>query len=194
MNAYGSALELLLTSTGGRYLSRRRPRPPAAIRLSISANPLKTDFTVVGGLAAPVAAGEYVVVYNLGPGMAPAERLPAQRPGPTTATSHAWPPRPRAVQPALSLADNPFARQSEPTPSPGNRFQVSAARSPTAASARARARVLRRFAGYAIEAAMPATPQGGGSALLAARRGGSDDVFRDDPPAPSRCARAASSS
>jgi len=179
VNADGSALELLLTSTGGRYLSADdQATSGAPLDFENAAN---TSFTVVGGLAAPVAAGEFVVVYNLGPGMAPADAYQLNDPANNRNIARVAAAAARGAA-TISLVDNPFARQSEPMPSPGNRFQVVSG-AVTYRCQREGARfVLRRFAGYAIEAAMPATPRGGGSALLAARVAACTNVFRYDPP------------
>jgi MSHA biogenesis protein MshO len=179
VNADGSALELLLTSTGGRYLSAD-DQATSGTPLDF-VNDTNTGFTVVGGLAAPVAAGEFVVVYNLGPGMAPADAYQLNDPANNRNIARVSAAAARGAS-AISLADNPFARQSDPMPSPGHRFQVVSG-AVTYRCQREGARfVLRRFAGYAIEAAMPATPQGGSSALLAARVADCANVFRYDPP------------
>ena len=178
VSADGSALELLLTSTGGRYLSAD-DNATSGEPLDF-ANEANTSFTVVGGLAAPVAAGDYVVVYNLGPGMAPADAYNLSDP----ANRNIARVRSAAARgaPQISLSDNPFARQSEPMPSPGHRFQVVSGAVTYRCRLEGTRRVLRRFAGYAIEASMPATPQGGGSAVLAARVADCANIFRYDPP------------
>lgn len=182
VSADGSALELLLTRTGGRYLAAADNATNGEPPLDFE-NDANTSFTVVGGLAAPVAAGDFVVVYNLGPGMAPADAYnlnndPAGNNRNIARISAA------AAQGAaqLSLADNPFARQLEPMPSPGNRFQVVSGAVTYRCQMEGTRRVLRRFAGYTIEAAMPVTPQGGTSALLAARLADCANLFRYDPP------------
>jgi MSHA biogenesis protein MshO len=181
VSADGSSLELLLTRTGGRYLA---VDDGAAVGNVLDfENPANTTFSVVGGLADAVDAGNFVVVYNLGPGMAPADayNLNADAAGNNHNIA-------RVAQSAargdtqLTLADNPFARQLEPMPSPGNRFQVVTGAVLYRCQLENGRRVLRRFAGYDIQPAMPAAPQNGASAVLAARVAACANLFRYDPP------------
>jgi MSHA biogenesis protein MshO len=85
-------------------------------------DPDKTSFTVVGpmpGLARAVP-GDFVVVNNMGEGMAPSDAY-------QLASGERNIARIDKVDTAaalITLQDNPFARQSTPMPSPTQRFQV----------------------------------------------------------------------
>lgn len=119
------SLELLLTKTGGRYLAEEDMQPSGNVLrfesgpcASIPANCL---FDVVGTLPSgsqAIAAGDHVVVYNLGPNFAAfgadayAGGNRATVAGVNNATG------------TISLSTNPFALQSPPMKSPSMRFQV----------------------------------------------------------------------
>jgi len=178
----GGTLELLLTRTGGRYLAAE-DGVAGGLPLDFD-DAKKTEFTVVGGLAAPVMAGDFVVVYNLGTGMAPADAYNLNNdPGNDNRNIARISAAAARDAGKISLADNPFARQREPMPSPGHRFQVVSEAVTYRCRFEGGRRVLRRYAGYTIEPATPATPQGGSSALLAARIDDCTNIFRYDSPA-----------
>lgn len=159
----GSAIEFMLTKTGGRYLAAEDGVADQPV-LDF-ADAAKTEFTVVGGLQAAVEKDEYVVVYNLGPGMAPADAY-----GFNGASRNIARVSERAELGAtlLKLRDNPFARD-DPMPSPGRRFQVVATPVTFACENRNGALVLTRYAGYAIRAGIT-DPMAGASAGVLARR------------------------
>ena len=172
VNGDGSAIEFLLTKTGGRYLAVEDGATSGKPLDFVDAN--KRDFTVVGGLQAPVAAGDYVVVYNLGPGMAPADAY-----GFGTADRNIARVTDAAAAGAaeLKLADNPFARDAA-MPSPGSRFHVVSTPVTFRCEAKGGRLVLTRYAGYGIRAgiddAMTGTP---GTAVLARRLAGCANLF-----------------
>ncbi|TFW30984.1 PulJ/GspJ family protein [Massilia horti] len=132
VNADGSAVEFLITRSGGRYLAAEDGIPDAPALDFL--DPGKREFTVLGALGSfsGTSVGDYVVVYNLGSGMAPADawqglqgdtniakiKAISQRAVPEIDpdTSHTFP--------VLTLERNPFAQQSTPMPSPTQRFQV----------------------------------------------------------------------
>ena len=177
----GATLELLLTRTGGRYLAV--DDGAAAGNVLDFENPANTRFSVVGGLADAVDAGDFVVVYNLGTGMAPADAYNLNSdPGGDSRNIARIAQAAARGDTELTLADNPFARQAEPMPSPGNRFQVVTGAVSYRCQQENGRLVLRRYAGYDIEAQTPAAPKNGNSALLAARVADCANLFRYDPP------------
>jgi len=140
----GDHLELLLTRSGARYLSEDDGVPTVPV-LSFD-RPSTVAFTAVGmpGTFAQVRAGDYVVVYNLGPGFEPANAYDLAATGitgcpstsaagaagniacvnavsaeaATTINGQSIPAR------TIALAGNPFAWQQAPMTSPAQRFQV----------------------------------------------------------------------
>jgi MSHA biogenesis protein MshO len=144
VNANGSAIEFLLTKTGGRYLAVEDAVADKAVLDFV--DPAKTAFTVVGGLQSAVEANEYVVVYNLGTGMAPAD---AYGQDPANRNIALVGERADAGATLLKLKSNPFARE-EPMPSPGRRFQVVSTPVTYACESRNGSLVLTRYARYDI--------------------------------------------
>jgi len=183
----GSALEFLQTRSGARYLS---PDDGVADTLTLNFdNAAQLSFTAIAPLSTfgQVQTGDYVVVYNLGPGFEPADAynlndatagrekniarisalaaasitLPGQGAGSTTP----------AVQ--ITLSDNPFARQTTAMNSPLQRFQVVSGPVSFYCLDRGNGTLdLWRHWGYAIpvnQAVPPAVPAGGTRALVASR-------------------------
>jgi MSHA biogenesis protein MshO len=115
ISADGRYLELLLTKTGGRYLAEEDDQNPADI-LSFT-NPNKLNFNVVGTMpvgAQTINPGDSIVVYNLGPGLAPADAYTgANRAVVNNVNGN-----------TITLTANPFAQQNPAMASPTNRFQV----------------------------------------------------------------------
>jgi len=168
-------LEFLLTKTGGRYradddgVTTDNP-------LSFSNTNSKT-FTVVGlslpsdpSNAQKIVGGDMIVVYNLGPGMSPANAYDC-----SSTCNRATVASVDYANNVITLADNPFAAQADTTggvnfPSPDNRFAV--VESAVTYVCDTTAKTLTRYWGYTIGAAQPAsvaaasTP-GASSALLA---------------------------
>ena len=144
VSAGGDHLELLQTRSGARYLSTD---DGVADNLVLSFDSKgNTGFTAIGmpGTFDQVRAGDYVVVYNLGPGFEPANAYALAGTGVTGCPSataagaagniaciNAAPVRatqtingqsmPTAT---ITLAGNPFAWQDTPLQSPLQRFQV----------------------------------------------------------------------
>ncbi len=174
VDSSGETIEFLLTKTGGRYL--------AAEDGATSGRPLdfvdaaNTTFTVVGRLRADVARGDHVVVYNLGPGMAPADAYrikDAERNIAVVAAPAA------AGTSELRLASNPFARD-DAMPSPGRRFQVVATPVTYRCEAREGKLVLVRYASYTIRAELAEPMQNATSAVLARRLASCANLFQYD--------------
>lgn len=175
VNADGSAIEFLLTKTGGRYLAAE-DAATSGTPLDF-ANNLNLTFTVVGGLQAPLAATDYVVVYNLGPGMAPADAYTFGQAQTNIARVEA------ADKDATEIVmkTNPFAR-SEPMPSPGSRFQIVSTPVTYRCESVGANMVLSRYAGYDIRLNITDTMSGAGktSATLARRLSACAGLFSYD--------------
>jgi MSHA biogenesis protein MshO len=166
----GSAIEFLLTKTGGRYLS-------ADDAASATYPPLDfvggaTTLTVVGQLSQALVTTDYFVIYNLGNGMAPSDAWGFASTSPTNGRNIA---RINAAAAAgtstITLFDNPFSAQSPPMPSPGNRFQiVSGPVMYACAPASDGALVLTRYSGHSINATMTIPPTNATSTAPLTRR------------------------
>lgn len=117
----GDAVEMLVTRSGGRYLTAEDSIDTLPVLDFI--DPANTSMTVVGampGVGELVAGSDYLVVNNLGPGFAPAnayDLASAQRNIALIASVD-------ATRKTLTLADNPFAVQLPPSPSPSQRFRI----------------------------------------------------------------------
>lgn len=163
VNADGSAIEFLLTKTGGRYL---------ALEDNLATTFPVLDFvsgaktvTLLGVPSTSIAAGDYFVVYNLGSGMAPADAWGFSTGDRNIARISA------ITNNVITLADNPFSSQSVTLPSPDRRYQI--VTSPvtfSCAPASDKFLVLTRYAGYAINASQVNPPTGTTSAAPLTRR------------------------
>lgn len=185
----GSAIEFLQAKSGGRYLASEDGVPNLPV-LDFE-DPSSTSFTVLAppGSFGQVAAGDWVVVYNLGEGFEPANayRVPAAGARGNIARIQA---RTAVTQDAqlgplltLTLASNPFAMQPGSTaplpsmPSPTSSFQVvSGAVSFYCATQADGTRVLWRAWNYGINASQ-AVPTGGQRAIVASRLTQCDNIF-----------------
>ena len=140
----GKYIEYLQTSGGGRY---RAEPDSGGLGEALDFTIADTLFDVIGPV--PVfAAGDQIVIYNLGPGSGATD---AYTGGNRTAFASVAPP-------TVTIAAKQF-----PFASPGKRFQV--VQYPVTYACEAG--VLRRYWGYPIAAAQPVPPVGGTSALLA---------------------------
>jgi MSHA biogenesis protein MshO len=126
--ANGGAIEFLLTKAGGRYLSTEEkalePTPTASQPLDfVNAT---TSFTVVGPMPSMnrVVPNEFVVVHNLGEGLAPSDAYQFGNTDPNAPRNIARIAAISADRTLVTLDDNPFAGQNPPMPSPTQRFQV----------------------------------------------------------------------
>lgn len=180
VNADGSAIEFLLTKTGGRYLDvEDEVDPTLGTPLSFT-DPNSLTFTVVGGLQADVAAGEYVVVYNLGAGMAPANAYEFNQAGVNRNIARVE-AAPASSTKLVMKSSNPFARD-DAMPSPGSRFQIVSTPVTFQCAKEGNNFVLRRYAGYGIRSQMsdPMTNPVPGSAVLARRVSACENLFAYD--------------
>ena len=110
-NGTGQYVEFLMTSTGGRYLDED-DNPSSGNILDFNDN-TKVAFDVIGPTPA-ISGGDQIVVYNLGPGMSPADAYEGNNRA-TVASVAAN---------TVTLTANPFPAQSPSMRSPGYRFQV----------------------------------------------------------------------
>jgi MSHA biogenesis protein MshO len=108
-------LEFIMTSGGGRY---RDVSDGSSSGNFLSFNSNTTQFDVLGGLPATgVNVGDFIVVYNLGPGYAPADAY--------TGGNRIQVGGINAATITLSGANQTvFSSQTPPLPSPNARFQV----------------------------------------------------------------------
>jgi len=180
VNADGSAIEFLLTKTGGRYLAAEDEVDPANGTPLSFTDPDSLAFTVVGGLQADVAAGDYVVVYNLGPGLVPADAYAFNQAGVDRNIARLESASAGSAKLVMKTR-NPFARD-DPMPSPGSRFQIVSTPVTFQCAPEGSKFVLRRYAGYAIRNTMsdPMSNPAPGSAVLARRVSGCANLFRYD--------------
>lgn len=153
----GQAIEFLLTKSGGRYLDDADAVGEGGRILDFQ-NSGNTSFDAIGPVE--VAEGDYIAVYNLGPGMEPANAWSqgnlAQVLG-VRASENAT---------TITLVDNIFALQSPAMPSPGRRFQVVSMPVTYACTGKD----LKRYWGYGITAGQQTPPDisvQGASALMA---------------------------
>ena len=157
-------IEFIMTRSGGRYRDVSDGSTGGDF-LSFS-NTADLSFDVHGPLPAMTPGLDFFVVFNLGPGNAPAN---AYATGDACANCN----RARITGVAgntVTLANNPFASQAPPLSSPNGRFQVvpGDVRAVTYSCpvAGAAAGNLTRHWNYGFFAAQP-TPPGGSQALLA---------------------------
>ena len=117
-NATYSYVEFILTTAGGRYRDASDGSTGGNV-LSFADN-TRLTFDVLGPMPInpALAAGDFVVVYNLGQGYAPADAYTTPSPGGNRAQVNSV-----AVN-TVTLASNPFASASPPLPSPSSRFHV----------------------------------------------------------------------
>ena len=176
VSADRSAIEFMLTKSGGRYLSAEDTVDGApALDFLTSSN---LSFTVVGALQSMTRAqvGDYVAVYNLGEGMKPSDAWQYGQADTNIARITAIGQQAvAAIDPVqssyvITLERNPFALQSTPMPSPSQRFQVvSGPVSYYCAADTDGSLTLWRAWGYAISATQAVPPVGAQRAPLATR-------------------------
>jgi len=120
LRTVAGGFEFITTKAGGRYRDSGDGSTGGNI---LSFTTASTDFDVLGPMPALAtgASGDYIVVYNLGPGYAPANAYDcsATPPGCNIAQVSSLP-----AANTVRLASNVFAAQTPPLPSPSSRFQV----------------------------------------------------------------------
>lgn len=176
----GSAVEFLLTKTGGRYLTLDDDVDKFPI-LDFD-NPDQRSFTAVGGTMRRIEPGDYIVVYNVGDaedGESDAYRYVPNGKALNIAQVEAV-DGPASSNPVLTLVNNPFATQSTPMRSPSDRFQVVTGPVTYACEPRRDgSRELVRYWGYPIAPTQQIPPAGETQrAVIAARVADCAQVFR----------------
>jgi MSHA biogenesis protein MshO len=173
VSADRAAVEFLQTKTGARYLSAEDGVDGAPVLDFQDAS--RKSFIALRDALSVTAGADYVVVYNLGPGMAPADAYQYGQADSNIARITAIGAQtvaaidPHAL-PLITLESNPFATQSVPMPSPMQRFQVvSGPVSFYCAAQPDGSLALWRAWGYAIAPSQAVPPAGGQKALLATR-------------------------
>ncbi|PKO84915.1 MAG: prepilin-type cleavage/methylation domain-containing protein [Betaproteobacteria bacterium HGW-Betaproteobacteria-11] len=154
-------VEFIMTASGGRYRDETDGSTGGDF-LSFT-NAGDTTFDVLGPMPAnpPIAANDFIVIYNLGPGNAPADAYTGGNRAQVQSIAGN----------VVTLAANPFAVQAPPLPSPDARFQVvpGATRAVTYACPDAAAAPgnLTRQWNYGFNAAQATPPAGGTTNILA---------------------------
>jgi MSHA biogenesis protein MshO len=148
-------LELLLTKTGARYQSIDDGLGEATGELSFTNSEAKT-FNYIGPLLTytqEIVPGDYVVVYNLGPGMAPVDAYQ----GGNRALLNG------VTGNMLTMESNPYAPPKPVDPdfvafeSPGHRFQVVTTAVTYRCAPAVQGGEVRRYWNYAIQKEQPTT-------------------------------------
>ena len=156
-------IEFIMTSNGGRYRHESDGSTAGNFLSWTSAN---LTFDVLGPMPSnpALAVNDYIVVYNLGTGYAPADAYAAA--DPCTNCNRAKVSGISAN--VVTLATNPFASQSPPIPSPNARFQIvpGGTKAVTYVCPITTAGNLSRYANYGFNAAQ-AVPSGTPSTLAA---------------------------
>lgn len=159
-------VEFILTSGGGRYRDASDGSTGGNV-LSFT-NAGAVAFDVLGPMPASpaIAAGDYIVVYNLGPGYAPADAYATGDPCSNCNRATV------AQTPAgnlVTLSANPFASQTPPLSSPSGSFQVvpGNVKAVSYACPTAAAGNLVRYWNYGFNPNLSTSPAGS-SALMAA--------------------------
>lgn len=147
-------IEFIMTRSGGRYRDTTDGSTGGDF-LSFT-NTADLTFDVHGPMPA-MAQNDYIVIYNLGPGQAPADAYS----GGNRATINSF------SATTVTLSSNPFASQSPPLSSPSGRFQVvpGSTKAVSYSCPAATAGAVRRYANYGFNTAQ-ATPPAGTPALL----------------------------
>ncbi|MCD2516496.1 prepilin-type N-terminal cleavage/methylation domain-containing protein [Massilia sp. G4R7] len=179
VTANGNAVEFLLSSTGGRYLSV--DDDVAGLPFLDFDNAASTTFTAIGGTQRPIQAGNFIVVYNLGDGIAPSEayNFPAGPANVNIAQVTAVAPGADNTS-VVTLASNAFAQQAVPMPSPNRRFQVVTTPVTYLCTQLADGSLgLVRYWNYPISAVQYARPQGSSrQAMVAGHVASCNNVFQ----------------
>jgi MSHA biogenesis protein MshO len=154
-------LELLLTKTGARYqsiddgLAVGTATVPGELSFT---KPDLTSFNYIGpALTGPqkIVPGDYVVVYNLGPGIAPADAYQGGNRALLTGVAVTVTATGTVIN-TLTMADNPYAQPGS-FESPGHRFQVVTTAVTYRCAPAVQGGEVTRFWNYKIQQAQPTT-------------------------------------
>jgi len=156
-------IEFIMTTNGGRYRDTTDGSTAGNFLSWTSAN---LTFDVLGPMPSnpALAVNDYIVVYNLGTGYAPADAYAAA--DPCTNCNRAKVSGISAN--VVTLSTNPFSGQPPPLPSPNARFQIvpGGTKAVTYVCPTTTAGNLSRYANYGFNAAQ-AVPSGTPSTLAA---------------------------
>ena len=153
-------IEFIMTKSGGRY--RDAADGSTGGNVLDFTNTANKTFDVLGpspsGPPPSIAANDYIVVYNLGSGFAPADAYSGGNIAQVASLSGN----------TVTLASNPFAAESPLLPSPNDRFQVvpGSVQAVTYACPATVPGSFTRYWGYGFNAAQPTSFASGSSALL----------------------------
>lgn len=176
VSSSSDCVEFIMTSAGGRYRDEGDGSTGGNF-LDFSgtlSNPScpgtpSQCFDVLGTMPGnpAIAANDYIVIYNLGPGYKPVDAYCSM--DPTTCPGGAPTGGNVALVNAIAgntvtLASNPFAAQSPPLPSPSARFQVVQGGT-KAVSYVCSGNQLKRHANYGFNAVQACPPAGTGATL-----------------------------
>jgi MSHA biogenesis protein MshO len=168
-------IEFLPTKGGGRYLAAEDAEADDAAQMVLeferSNNPNRFDFTVVGAMPSLSQhimddTFNFVVVYNLGTGFAPADAYQLGQPNSNIARIAGVTRDGAQNVTSIHLGNNPFLTQTPSMPSPSHRFQVVSGGVTYWCGPRNGTLTLMRYWNYGINA-IAADPPGGNSAILA---------------------------
>jgi MSHA biogenesis protein MshO len=170
----GHAVEFLLTKAGGRYLAAEDATANNTTQwpLEFESAIASTRFTVVGAMPSlnqhvTDDLFNYVVVYNLGPGFAPADAYQIGQSNSNIALISGATKDASQNVTDIQLSGNPFQLQSPPMPSPAHRFQVISGAVTYWCGSHKGTLALMRYWNYGINAAVSNPPSSGSSAVLA---------------------------
>ena len=153
VDASGRYVEFLLVSGGGRYRAQTDSTGAGNV-LDFTSASGDSSFDVTGTMPT-VAAGNHVVIFNLGTGFTGADAYQASGNNRATVAS--------ATATTLTLT----AAKVFPYESPGKRFQI--VEHAVTYECDPASGTLRRYWNYGINASQSTPPSGGSSALLATR-------------------------
>jgi MSHA biogenesis protein MshO len=160
VDATGRFIEYLETTGGGRYRLDKESDGTSGNELDFSNPAGDGSFDVIGSMPANLAAGDRIVIYNLGPGMGNSDAYTAGNS--TTVASIA--------APAINISPKQF-----PFSSPGKRFQV--VQHAVTYACNPGIGELRRHWNYGIVDPQQTPPAGGSSALLATNVSGCSFIY-----------------
>lgn len=150
-------IEFILATGGGRY--RDASDGSTGGNVLDFTDSTKRTFDVLGPMPSEpaITAGDYIVVYNLGPGYAPADAYTGGNRAQVASVAGN----------AVTLTSNPFATASPPMPSPSSRFFVvpGTTRAVTYECPRTVAGNMTRYWNYGFNASVPTSAPGGSSAI-----------------------------
>lgn len=116
----GNSIEFLLTKAGGRYLTSADNLPGSTLDFDDAS---QRDFTVLSALPSgqnAIAANDYIVVYNLGPGF---DSTDGSEPANAYTLGNVATVASVSGQ-TVTMVSNPYPAQKPSMQSPTNRFQV----------------------------------------------------------------------